>query len=107
MTYTVWLHGQQIGETNFEYSTKRDKRAGLFHPTDFGVAVLPAITGMLPALVDFAELCGREGIAVDPARPDHASAALRALGETPQGARVIAAAQQIAAIEVRDPSGIA
>jgi hypothetical protein len=105
MTYTVWLHGQQIGETQFEFRPDRSGHAGAFHPTAFGVTVLPSITAMGPALFDFGDMCRLNGIDTDDPSPENASNALETFASTPEGKRVIAAAKQIAGVEVRDPEG--
>jgi hypothetical protein len=105
MTYTVWIHGQQIGETAFEYEHDRRRRAGSFQPTEFGLQVLPSITAMAPALFDFGAMCKRRGIDPDSASATDAERALDIFGGTPEGKRVIAAAKQIAELEVRDPRG--
>src|SRR5471030_485726 len=105
MTYTVWMYGQQIGHTKFEYRHDARKRAGVFQPTEFGLTVLPGITAMCPALLDFGELCRRDGIDVEDPSPESASAALAAFTETPEGQRLIEAAKQIAEIEVLDSLG--
>lgn len=105
MTYTIWMHGRQIGETAFEYEHDKRRRAGSFQPTEFGLHVLPSITAMTPALLDFGELCKRGGI--DPDNPSDAAAvaALDAYGDTPEGQRVIAAAKSISQLQVRDATG--
>jgi hypothetical protein len=105
MAYTVWLHGQQIGETKFEFRAGGMKHAGAFHPTAFGVTVLPSITAMGPALFDFGDMCRLHGIDTDDPSPENASNALDTFASTPEGKRVMAAAKQIASVQVRDPEG--
>jgi hypothetical protein len=105
MTYTVWIHGQQIGQTAFEHEHDRRRRAGSFQPTEFGLQVLPAITAMVPALFEFGAMCKRRGLDPDSASEADAETALDVFGGTPEGQRVMAAAQQIAELEVRDPRG--
>jgi hypothetical protein len=105
MTYTVWIHGQQIGETAFEYEHDKRRRAGSFQPTEFGLQVLPSITAMAPALFDFGAMCRLRGLDPESASEEDAATALDVFGGTPEGQRVIAAAKQIAELEVRDPSG--
>jgi hypothetical protein len=105
MTYTVWIHGQQIGETSFEYEHDRRRRAGAFQPTEFGLQMLPAITAMVPALFDFGTLCKQCGIDPDTASDVDAETAFETFSDTPEGRRVMAAAHQIAALQVRDPQG--
>lgn len=105
MTYTVWLHGQQIGQTNFELHPGRRQHAGAFHPTEFGLQVLPSITAMAPALLDFGALCRSEGFDTDSPDPALGAEALDTFAETTEARRVMDAAKHIAALEVRDPSG--
>jgi len=105
MTYTVWLHGQQIGETQFEFRPDRRRHAGTFHPTAFGLTVLPSITAMMPALFDFGDLCRRRGLDTDDQSPESASAALDGLATTPEGERLMAAAKHVSRVEVRDADG--
>ena len=105
VTYTVWMHGQQIGETKLEYRHTSQRHAGAFHPTAFGLTMLPGITAMGPALFAFGDMCRQAGIDTDDDRPANASAALDAFAGTPEGRRVLAAAKQIADVEVRDPDG--
>ena len=105
MTYTVWIHGQQIGETAFEYQHDKRRRAGSFQPTEFGLQVLPSITAMAPALLEFGAMCKRSGLDPESASEADAATALDVFGGTPEGQRVMAAAKQIAELEVRDPSG--
>ena len=105
MTYTVWLHGQQIGETKFEFRPGGREHAGAFHPTAFGVTVLPSITAMGPALFEFGDMCRLQGVDTDDPSAQNASTALDAFASSPEGKRVMAAAKQIAAVEVRDPEG--
>src|SRR5262245_20337748 len=105
MAYTVWLQGQQIGETRFEFRPRGGGHAGAFHPTAFGVTVLPSITAMGPALFDFGDMCRLHGIDTDDPSPENASNALDTFASSPEGKRVIAAAKQVARVEVRDPEG--
>jgi hypothetical protein len=105
MPYTVWKNGEKIGETRFELSPGPRKFAGVFHPTASGLAVLPAITAMAPALFDFGRLCRARGIKVDESRPEAADQALELFANTPEGKRVQAAASHVADLELRDTAG--
>jgi hypothetical protein len=105
MTCTVWLRGQQIGESGFECEHDRLHRAGAFHPTAFGLSVLPSITAMGPALFAFGDLCKREGLDTETDDPVLAASAFETFVATQEGRRVMAAAHQIAGIEVRDSEG--
>lgn len=105
MTYSVWKNGEKIGETRFELSPGPRKRAGVFHPTAFGLTVLPGITAMMPALFDFGAMCKARGVDVDDDRPEAAERAFNDFESTPEGKRVQAAAACIAELELRDPAG--
>jgi hypothetical protein len=90
MNYSVWKHGEKIGETRFELSPAPRKRAGVFHPTAFGLTILPGIADMAPALFDFGEMCKAHGVDVDDARPETCRAGVRDLrrhagGQTASG----------------------
>lgn len=105
MRHTVWYHDRQIGESDFELINAGRKRAGVFHPTAFGLTVLPAITAMVPAIFDFKDLCDREGIDTADEGEESADVALAAFGGTPEGERVLAAVRHVADLEVRDGRG--
>jgi hypothetical protein len=105
MAYTVWKNGDKIGETRFELSPGPRKFAGVFHPTASGLAVLPAITAMAPALFAFGRLCRARGINVDESRPEEADRALQLFANTPEGQRVQTAASHVGDLELRDAAG--
>jgi hypothetical protein len=105
MTYTVWKNGEKIGETRFELCPGPRKRAGVFHPTAYGLTVLPAITAMAPALLEFGAMCRERGVDVDDDRPETAESAFDAFANTAEGRRIQAAASHIAELELRDSSG--
>ena len=104
MAYTVWMDGAKIGETGLELHHGSKKRAGIFHPTEFGLTVLPGITAMAPALLDTGRTCRERGIDTEDENLDLDSV-IDEVFETPSGQRVLAAARQIARLEVRSPSG--
>ena len=51
MSFHLYSHGQDLGETDFELTHERTKRAGAFRPTQLGVSLLPTLTGIGPALI--------------------------------------------------------
>ena len=104
MSYTVWLDGTRIGETALELRHGADRRGGVFHPTELGLAVLPGITAMGPALLDAGRMCRERGI--DTEDPDlDVESATQQVFQTPEGDRVLEAAKLIARLELYDPSG--
>jgi hypothetical protein len=104
MAYTVWMDGSKIGETNLELRHGTKRRAGIFHPTEFGLTVLPGITAMTPALLDTGRTCRERGIDTEEENLDLDNVIDEVFG-TPAGQRVLAAAREIARLEVRSPSG--
>jgi hypothetical protein len=105
MPFTLWKRGILIGETDFGLAKLGGRRrAGVFHPTPAGMMVLPALTAMALALFGLGDAMKRlplsdEAIERDP------DAALDAFERSPEGQRVLAAAEQIAELELRDENG--
>jgi hypothetical protein len=105
MTYTVWMHGRRIGDTRFELADHFQRRAGSFQPTAHGLTVLPALTAMFPALLDFAEMCRRQGLESDEDWAQAITATADAFSHTPEGQQVLAVADRLADVQVRDSVG--
>jgi hypothetical protein len=104
MFYSVWLDGNRIGDTALELRHGLGRRAGVFHPTEFGLTVLPGITAMAPALFDMGRMCRENGI--DTEDPDFdIDGAADGIFATPEGRRLIAAAKEISRLELQDASG--
>jgi hypothetical protein len=104
MSYTVWMDGTKIGDTALELSPGEGRRAGIFHPTAPGLAVLPGIAAMGPALLDVGRMCRENGI--DTEDPDlDIDSATEGIFETAEGRRVVEAAKLIARLELRGPGG--
>ncbi|MDQ3949938.1 MAG: hypothetical protein M3282_06305 [Gemmatimonadota bacterium] len=105
MPFTLWKRGVLTGETDFGLAKLGGRRrAGVFHPTPAGMMVLPALTAMAPALFGLGHAMKRlplsdEAIERDP------DAALDAFERSPEGQKVLAAAEQIAELELRDENG--
>src|SRR5579883_3238383 len=85
VTYTIWMRGRRIGETRFELSEPFQRRVGAFLPTAHGLTVLPGITTMFPALLEFAEMCHRHGLDVNDDWSRAVTDTARAFSETPEG----------------------
>ena len=103
MRYSVWMEGTKIGETEFELRHGRDRRGGIFLPTELGLGLLPGITAMTPALLDLGRMCKEQGIVIPPEGFDEAE--LNCFAATPECSRMIGAAQQLSKLELRNPSG--
>lgn len=104
MSYTIWLDGNRIGDTDFELRHGTDRRAGVFHPTELGITLLPGLTSMAPALLDVGRMCRVKGI--DTEDPDlDIERATEDIFQTPEGHRALAAAREMSRLEVHDASG--
>ena len=105
MSFTLWKQGVMIGETDFALGGRRGRqRIGAFHPTPSGMLALPAITAMAPALLECGAVLKQLPLSDEELERD-GDAALALFERTPEGRRVLAAAEQIAQLELRDPSG--
>lgn len=105
MPYSLWLDGVQLGTTDLDVFPMPGRRAGILQPTAQGLALLPSVTAVVPAMFDFHRLCKARGI--DPALEDEerTMAALDALEHTPAVVRMRAAIDRIAKLELRDHRG--
>ena len=103
MSYSVWLDGIRIGDTDLELRHGLGRRGGVFHPTEVGLTVLPGITAMGPALLDLGQLCRENGVNTkDGVDIDRATEGV--LG-TDAGRRMLAAAEEISRLELHDDAG--
>ena len=104
MRYTLWHRDTLVGETDFGLGNRGGSRAGVLHPTPSGMAVLPALTAMAPALLSAGEAMQRLPLSDEDIERD-ADAAMEAFAASPEGQRVLRAAEEMADLELRDPSG--
>lgn len=103
MPFTLFHHGLVIGETDFEFKPlKPSQRAGVFRPTQYGLTVLPLVTGMLAASMALTQLAKQRGLQRRATKPE---AVLDLLGNTAEGQLFIECAKAIEQLELRDPSG--
>jgi hypothetical protein len=105
MPFTIWKRDALIGETDFGLGKPGGRRrAGVFHPTTLGMMVLPALTAMAPALFELGEAMKRLGLSEEAVEQD-GDVVLETFERSPEGQRVLAAAEQIAELELRDANG--
>jgi hypothetical protein len=104
MRYTLWHRDTLVGETDFGFGLRNGSRAGVLHPTLPGMAVLPALTAMAPALFAVDDAMKRLPLTDEDIERD-VDGAIEAFTSSPEGQRVLRAAEQMAALELRDPSG--
>lgn len=105
MEYTVWKDGKQIGQTDLELQAAKQRRAGVFRPSQHGFTVLPGICAMLPALMAFGDMCQRRGIQTENYASDGKRFPFEEFIETPEGRAVADAAKHFADVELRDARG--
>ena len=105
MRYTLWQRDVLIGETDFSLGRlPGGRRAGVFHPAPSGMSVLPALTAMAPALFALGEAIERLPLSEEEMERDP-EGAVDAFERSPEGRRILAAAEQMADLELRDGSG--
>jgi hypothetical protein len=102
MPYTLLLHGNVIGETDFEHQGHGPRQqAGVFRPAPSGLNDLPKITGMFAASLAFMRVVERN----KPALEEREESAIALLENTPEGRRLVEHAKVIEQLELRDPDG--
>ena len=51
MQYTIWSRGRLLGETDLGFIARENRfRTGWFHPNEMGERLMPAATGVSPAM---------------------------------------------------------
>lgn len=104
MRYTLWHRDTLIGETDFGFGQRAGSRAGVLHPTSSGMAILPALTAMAPALLAAGEAMKRLPLSEEEIERD-VDGAIEAFASSPEGRRVLRAAEHMADLELRDSTG--
>jgi hypothetical protein len=105
MAFTVWKRGVLIGRTDLKLGTLGGRRrAGVFHPTPDGLLVLPALTAMAPALFGLGEAMERLHLTEEAFEQD-GDAALERFACSQEGKAVLAAAEHVSELEVRNGAG--
>ena len=100
--FTLYHCGRLVGTTDFAHAGPAPhQRLGQFQPTEYGLTVLPRITGLLEAAFGLKRALERDGIDPD-GDPDVISDALERL---PEGQRVIDVGRAISELELRNEHG--
>jgi hypothetical protein len=105
MPFTLWSRGILIGATDFALGDDFGPLlAGIFHPTEAGMMILPALTAMAPALFDLGSRMRDERLPYEAGSP--ASDRIVEFFEgSAEGQRFIAGAREVVHLELRAPSG--
>jgi hypothetical protein len=104
MRYTVWHGDVLIGETDFGLGRRGGSHAGVLHPAPSGMAMLPTLTAMAPALLAIGEAMKSLPLSDEDIERD-VDGAIDAFTSSPEGQRVLRAAEQMADLELRDDRG--
>jgi hypothetical protein len=108
MPYTLWSHGQLLGESDFELARGPGKRrAGTFRPSPLGATLLPTLCGMAPALFAFGRMLERENHAIRSFEEEDPGVLEAIVTSTPEGREMMGFAKQLCELdlELRDPDG--
>ena len=105
MHFTLWHRGVLVGQTDLLLGgLPGGSRAGVFQPAPSGMTILPALTAMAPALLKLSEAMARLPLSEEDL-DRNAESALEAITSLPEGRRMLAAAEQMIDLELRDPTG--
>ena len=64
MHFTLWHRGVLVGRTDFTLGVfPGGRRAGVFQPAASGMAILPALTAMAPAILELGLAMGDQPLA--------------------------------------------
>src|SRR5215831_5300267 len=103
MAYTFWHCGILIGESELdEMSEHPRQRAGMFHPTAYGLSIFPRLTGILSAMHAFTDHCDANGVSPEEMA---ASEIEKLFDTTPSGRKIIDIGRTLSDVEVRAPDG--
>ena len=103
MPYTLFLHGQLVGDTDFDHAGPGPQQhLGIFRPTEHGLEVLPRLTGFLTAAAALKQVVERRGIDPEAMQPD---TVIEVLERTCEGQRMIDVVKALDALELHDATG--
>jgi hypothetical protein len=103
MPYTFWHNGILIGESELdEPGSSPRQRAGVFHPTTYGLEVYPRLTGFLSAGKALKELLTERGLDLEQLdQPD----VEEIIDTTPAGHKILDIGRALSEVVVRGPDG--
>ena len=103
MTYTFWHSGVFIGDSELEEpSDEPGQRAGMFHPTPYGLEIFPLISGILSVGHALKMHMDANGLDAEEMDKDQVIALL---DKTPAGQKLIDLGRMLSEVEMHGPDG--
>src|SRR5690349_14234515 len=102
MRYTFYHAGVLIGESKLEDARSKRQRAGVFHPTAYGLDIFPRLTGILSAGHALETHLRENGLSLDHME----RAEVEHLFDTnPAGQKIIDIGRMLSEVEIQAPNG--
>ena len=102
MRYTFYHAGVLIGESKLEDARSKRERAGVFHPTAYGLDIFPRLTGILSAGHALETHLRDNGLSLDHME----RAEVEHLFDTnPAGQKIIDIGRMLSEVEIQAPNG--
>ena len=102
MRYTFYHAGVLIGESKLEDARSKRERAGVFHPTAYGLDIFPRLTGILSAGHALETHLRENGLSLDHME----RAEVEHLFDTnPAGQKIIDIGRMLSEVEIQAPNG--
>lgn len=102
MRYTFYHAGVLIGESKLEDARSKRQRAGVFHPTAYGLDIFPRLTGILSAGHALETHLRESGLSLDHME----RAEVEHLFDTnPAGQKIIDIGRMLSEVEIQAPNG--
>jgi len=102
MRYTFYHAGILIGESKLEDVRSKRQRAGVFHPTAYGLDIFPRLTGILSAGHALETHLRENGLSLDHME----RAEVEHLFDTnPAGQKIIDIGRMLSEVEIQAPNG--
>jgi len=103
MAYTLWMHGELLGETGLDQPGPfPGQQLGTLRPTARGIDALPGLCGYLSAASALKRAMIRRGLVT---ADQQAAGMQRAIEGTPEGARVVKIVKALSQLELRNTDG--
>jgi hypothetical protein len=103
MTYTFWHSGVFIGDSELEEpSDTPGQRAGMFHPTPYGLEIFPQLSGILSVGHALKMHLDANGLDAEEMDKDQV---IELLDKTPAGQKLIDLGRMLTEVEMHGPDG--
>ena len=103
MTYTFWHSGVLIGDSELdETSDNPGQRAGMFHPTPYGLEIFPRLSGILSVGHALKMQLDANGLSAEEMDRHQV---IDLLENTPAGEKLLDLGRMLSEVEMRGPDG--